>query len=602
EDLPQVDNGAGYTETNSPDAHEELISLEDSGVESGGGQGETPHSGGDLGAPAESISSAETASETDDTATDEPGSPAETTTADDSPPASESAPSEAGQLTDFMGAETAPYEYDAGDTEPEAEPQSIEEPPASLASDTQPVQVRSKGVKPTGDSGERSLASQGADSSLQDTRAGDLAPDQDAFPPYTSHTTRGSRYRNLETTVKTSNDQPISVAPPPVTPPPSYPPAPPIKPADQPWRRSLGCLLRMTIAAVFLLVITVLCGASIIFYQYMQIASTLPDVNKLRERASQFETTRILDRNGNVLYEILDPTAGRRTYIPLDRVSPYLVAATIATEDKEFYNHPGFDLWAIFRAFYQNYTSGETVSGASTITQQLARNLLFTPEERYEQSYNRKIREAVLAAEITRVYSKDEILELYLNESNYGNLAYGIEAAAETYFGTSADTLTLGQATFLAGLPQAPAIYDVYTNRDATLGRHEDVLVLMFEDSQEQGCIYVSNQAQRVCLDPVAARAAANEMRVYQFKSPDVPMRHPHWVNYIRILLEEQFDPQTIYRSGFTVYTTLDPELQVAAERIVEEQVADLEEFDAGSGALVAIRPTTGEILAMVGS
>ena len=115
----------------------------------------------------------------------------------------------------------------------------------------------------------------------------------------------------------------------------------------------------------------------------------------------------------------------------------------------------------------------------------------------------RKIREAVLAAEITRRYSKDEILELYLNENYYGNLAYGVEAAAETYFDTIADKLTLGQASFLAGLPQAPAVYDIYTNREDTLKRQEDVLVLMYEISQEKGCIYVSNSPQPVCVDPV---------------------------------------------------------------------------------------------------
>ncbi len=386
--------------------------------------------------------------------------------------------------------------------------------------------------------------------------------------------------------------------------PPAEPPPPPSfsPPRQEGWRRGLGCLLRSVIIALFLVVVTMLCGISFIFYQYVQIAQSLPDVTKLRERASQFETTRILDRNGNVLYEILDPSAGRRTYVSLERISPYLVASTIATEDKEFYSHPGFDLFAIFRAFYQNYTGGGIVSGASTITQQLARNLLFTPEERNELSYNRKIREAVLAAELTRVYSKDEILELYLNENYYGNLAYGVEAAAETYFGTTADKLTLGQATFLAGLPQAPSIYDVYTNRDLTLKRQEDVLVLMYEASQEQGCIYVGNQPQRICMDPVAAASAANEMRMYEFNSPDVPMRYPHWVNYIRTLLESQFDSQTIYRSGFTVYTTLDPGLQEAAEQIVSEQVAQLADFNASNGALVVIRPATGEILAMVGS
>ena len=368
------------------------------------------------------------------------------------------------------------------------------------------------------------------------------------------------------------------------------------------WRKGAGCLLRLSVLLIFGVVVVSLCGASLIFVQYFRIRSTLPDITQLAQKASQFETTRILDRNGNVLYEILDPNAGRRTYVPLDKISPYILAATIATEDKEFYNHPGFDLWAIFRAFYQNYQSGETVSGASTITQQLARNLLFTQAERSQRTYDRKIREAVLAAEITRLYSKDKILELYLNENNYGNLAYGVEAAAETYFGTTADKLTLGQSAFLAGLPQSPAIYDIFTNPDATLKRQEDVLVLMYELSQEQGCITVSNTPQPVCMDPVSAASAANEVKSYDFKPPVIEMLYPHWVNYIRTLLEAQYDPQTIYRSGFTVYTTLDPGLQDAAERIVAEQIATLKGANANSGALVAIQPSSGEILAMVGS
>ena len=192
-------------------------------------------------------------------------------------------------------------------------------------------------------------------------------------------------------------------------------------------------------------------------FEYYRIASSLPSIDDLRSHAAQFETTRILDRDGNVLYEILDPNAGRRTYVPLDKISPYLVAATIATEDQEYYSHPGFDPAAIARAFIQNYTNSEIVSGASTITQQLSRNLLFSPEERSQQTFKRKSREIVLAAEITRRYTKDEILELYLNENFYGSLAYGVEAAAETYFNTTSAKLDLAQSAFLAGLPQAPS-------------------------------------------------------------------------------------------------------------------------------------------------
>ena len=408
-----------------------------------------------------------------------------------------------------------------------------------------------------------------------------------------------------------ASQRPRSASRPPTTstPPPPPPPSRPVRSKPRPRRQpgfdfspNLGCLARSSLILAFVLALVLLCGASFIIFQYYRIASNLPDINELREKAAQFETTRILDRNSNVLYEILDPNAGRRTYVPLSEISPYLVAATIATEDKEFYSHPGFDILAIFRAFWQNYQGGEVVSGASTITQQLARLLLFSPEERAEQSYDRKIREAVLAAEITRRYSKDEILELYLNEIYYGNLAYGVEAAAETYFGLRADQLTLGQATLLAGLPQAPSVYDVYTRPDLALQRHEAVLVLMYQTSQEQGCIYVSNSPQRICLDPVTVTQAANEMKGYTFNSPDVQIRYPHWVDYIRGLLEQQFDSQIIYRSGFTVYTTLDPALQDLAEQVVSSQVARLQENRASSGALIAMRPNTGEIMAMVGS
>ena len=248
----------------------------------------------------------------------------------------------------------------------------------------------------------------------------------------------------------------------PQPPPRRAPPPTQVNSHSQPWRvelgnlnlrRSWGCLMRLFVLALFGVVVFGILGGSALVVTYYRIARTLPSVADLKNRASQFETTRILDRNGNPLYEILDPNAGRRTYITLDRISPALVAATIATEDKDFYSHPGFDPWAITRALWENYRTDGQGGGASTITQQLARALLLSPEERAERTYARKAREIILAAEITRRYSKDEILELYLNEIYYGNLAYGIEAAAETYFGKTANQLTLAEASFLAGLP-----------------------------------------------------------------------------------------------------------------------------------------------------
>jgi penicillin-binding protein 1C len=386
------------------------------------------------------------------------------------------------------------------------------------------------------------------------------------------------------------------------------------KPASPPKREDIttardrwvsGCrdlLIRVVILGLVLIIAALVGIVSFGLYQYYSLAATLPSVDDLKAHAAHFETTRIMDREGNLLYEILDPQAGRRTFVPLDEISPYMVAAIISTEDSQFYSHPGYDLLAIARAFVQNLQQGEIVSGASTITQQIARNLLFSPEERYRITARRKTREVMVAAEITRRYTKDEILELYLNQVYFGNLAYGVEAAAETYFNTTSARLTLSQASFLAGLIQAPSVYDVYTNREATLTRQQQVLAMMIDTSSEQGCIYVSNSQHPICVSPEEAGAAAAELVSYQFSPPVVQIQFPHWVIFIRSELERLYDPQTIYRSGFTVYTTIDPYLQQQAQEILVEQISELAEHRVSSGALVAIQPSSGEILAMVGS
>ena len=214
-------------------------------------------------------------------------------------------------------------------------------------------------------------------------------------------------------------------------------------------------------------VITATIIGSYAIYEYYRIASTLPDIADINSKAAQFESTYIYDSTGAQLYEINDPQKGKRTRVPLDKISPYLLAATIATEDKDYYTNPGFDVLAIAKAVYRAYRYGGDIGGASTITQQLTRALYFRlsdcdkPDAKticYERTVDRKLREIILSAEISRRYTKDQVLELYLNEIYYGNLAYGIEAAAQTYFKKDAASLTLGEATFLAGLPQAPAI------------------------------------------------------------------------------------------------------------------------------------------------
>lgn len=352
---------------------------------------------------------------------------------------------------------------------------------------------------------------------------------------------------------------------------------------------------------LFILLALFLVGLILVFGFYALVVFHLPDVSGLRAKASQFETMRILDRQGNLLYEIVPPEAGRRDYVSIDEISPWVLASVIAVEDQDYYSHPGFDIRAIIRALFQNTESGTTVSGASTITQQLARNLLLG-DQRYERTFSRKIKEIVLAAEITRRYSKDEILEIYLNENYYGNHAYGIEAAARTYFRKSAINLDLAQAAFLAGLPQAPGYYDIFSHRDATLGRLKTVLLLAYKQSSEYGCISIRNGAECVRVDPVMVNTAAEEIENWEFIPEKFDIQFPHWVNYVYANLESEYGADFLYRSGYTVYTTLDPDLQMAAEIELRDQIGSLTGRNAHNGAVIVIQPETGDILAMVGS
>ena len=385
---------------------------------------------------------------------------------------------------------------------------------------------------------------------------------------------------------------------------PVFEPAEPIKKKKKrrKFPRALGCLLQLFGIGLVLILIAGVGAGSYAIFQYNSIKATLPSITNIEDKASQFQTTTITDRDGNVLYEILDPNAGRRTYVTIDEISPYMIAAMISTEDERFFSHPGFSYEAIIRAFLQNVEAGGVASGASTITQQLAKMLLFTQEEAYEISYSRKVKEALLAVALTEEYSKEKILELYLNEVNFGNLAYGVEAASQTYFGVSASQLNLAQSAFLAGIPQAPYVYDVYTNRDQTLERQRTVLSLMYKLSEEKSCIEITTQVAPICIDYDTANEAAYVLEDYEFHNPDITIEYPHWVNYVRMELEELFDTDVIYSSGLIVETTLDPEMQALGEQKVAEQVAKLVENNAFNGALLAMDPQTGEILAMVGS
>ena len=303
-------------------------------------------------------------------------------------------------------------------------------------------------------------------------------------------------------------------------------------------------------------------------------------------------STKIFDRHGTLLYEITDPHQGLHTPLTLEDIPASCIQATIATEDGSFYSNPGVDAWAIVRALYINFQGGEVLSGGSTITQQLARNLLLSPEERTEISLTRKLREAILAWRLARTYSKDEILTLYLNETYYGNLAYGIEAASRTYFGKHAAELDLAECAVLAGLPQSPATYNPLENLAAAKARQNIVLDLMVKE-------------QFIATD----RADSARREKLGFAAVPFPIEAPHFVMYIRGQLERLYGLEAIYRRGLEVHTTLDLDMQNTAERFARLHLAELAEQKDGeaprvvrNAAVVVLDPQSGEVLAMLGS
>lgn len=299
-----------------------------------------------------------------------------------------------------------------------------------------------------------------------------------------------------------------------------------------------------------------------------------------------FQTTRIYDRKGRLLAETFGE--GRRIWVGVDEVSPHLIDATVAVEDATFFSNPGVDARRIAGAAIQNLQEGEIVSGASTITMQLARNLFLGPDQRYDQTVDRKVLEAGLAQELTDLYSKDEILEMYLNLLNYGQLAYGPEAAAQVYFGTSAADLTLAEASMLAGIPQQPAYLNPYDDFDAAKARQRTVLDMMVRHEY-----LTESEADAVYAEPIVLAGD-------QGLAPNLA---PHFVQYLIEQLDAELGAGYTSRAGFRLQTTLDLEIQEIAQRTVRETVSELRpQFDLTNGALVALQPGTANVLAMVGS
>ncbi len=369
-------------------------------------------------------------------------------------------------------------------------------------------------------------------------------------------------------------------------PPYGYPAPEPVPDEITPGGRRRGprfvSLVLVSVIAVVLLFFLVLCG---LLAAYAAIAADLPSPEELQVRSASFLSTRIYDRNGHLLHEILDPTGGRRVRVSYGQISPHVINATVATEDARFWEHPGVDPVAVLRALVYNVRERRVVSGFSSIPQQLVRLVLLSPEERTEQSLGRKIREVVLAAEVSRRYSKQDILTAYLNEINYGNLAYGIEAAADTYFGKRASQLTLAEAALLAGLPQAPAYWNPYADLEHARRRQAVVLDLMVEAG------YITFP------EAEAAKGEELHLRPLEFNA-----EAPHLVSWVQQQLERKYGTDVLYRSGLSVYTTIDSNLQAIAQEEIDAHLATLWDRNVTNASLVAVSPSTGQILAMVGS
>lgn len=292
------------------------------------------------------------------------------------------------------------------------------------------------------------------------------------------------------------------------------------------------------------------------------------------------QSTKIFDRNGKLLYTIYGNR--NQTFVPLSHMPKSLQQATIAIEDKDFYRHGAVDLRGMARAFYSTIFKKQ-IQGGSTITQQLVKNSLLTPE----QTIQRKMKEIVLSFVVETIYGKDKILEMYLNQVSYGGTAWGVQSASYTYFDKPVTELSLAETSFLAGLPEAPSIYSPFGSRpELAKRRQREVLRKM----REQG--YITEQQEK--------QAANTQLRFTKFADQ---IRAPHFVLYVKDLLVQKYGQRMVEQGGLTVKTSLDISIQEMAQEAVATEVAKLEKTNnVTNGASLVTNPKTGEILAMVGS
>lgn len=325
--------------------------------------------------------------------------------------------------------------------------------------------------------------------------------------------------------------------------------------------------------------IAIFAGILFIASLFAWFSRDLPNPYKINNRPVA-QSSKIVDRNGKLLYEIHGEE--NRTLVKFEDIPDNVKMATIALEDQDFYKHSGIDFKGIVRGVVLKPLTGQRAQGGSTITQQYVKNALLTSE----RSLTRKIKEFILSVSLEKIYSKNEILTLYLNEIPYGNNAYGIEAAAKAYFDKSTKDLTLAEAALLASVPQAPTYYNPYgSNTDALMARKNFTLDQM---------------AKLNLIKKEEAEAAKSE--VLKFTEKDEGILAPHFVMYVREQLAEKYGEQKLQEGGFVVTTTLDLDKQQMAEESVEAARASINALGAKNASLVSMDPKTGEILAMVGS
>lgn len=386
--------------------------------------------------------------------------------------------------------------------------------------------------------------------------------------------------------------------------------------------RGLGSVA-LAVSAVAL-VVALLAGVGL-SQAYTDYVADLPSADTLETAFSSsnnefFQTTKLYDRTGaHLLYEVIDPRAGDRQWLSIDRIPGHFINATIAIEDKTFYENPGYDLEGIARAFVSNLRGG-SVQGGSTITQQLVKNVIIPPEQRAEKSYDRKLRELFIAAEVTKRYSKDQILEWYLNTNFYGNLAYGVDAAARVYFGKSAVELNLAESALLAAIPQYPALNPIDAPEDA---KFRQGLVL---DAMAREGYITPFEAEAAKADDVFGRLQSFNQRF--------DIRAPHFSFYVIDELTRMLGSELTFRGGLKVITSIDLGLQDQAECAARTQIVRLSGADpatvipavtgapcdaaaflpaprasdigvdhnVNNASIVMLDPATGQILAMVGS